>query len=164
MPRTPAGTAIAAKPTPQATPAQLNYLIGLIQERDTTGIELPRVEPGFVTMTTASSLITKLKAAPRKAKGTQPTEEHLGLWTYDGGAFEVRQSESSGRFYTVGMTDDGWRMATGMTVKVIDGGHRMTDEEIRAFGVTFVHCMICGRRLTNPESIEAGIGPICATL
>lgn len=23
-------------------------------------------------------------------------------------------------------------------------------------------CRVCGRRLTNPESVEAGIGPVCS--
>ena len=24
-----------------------------------------------------------------------------------------------------------------------------------------VRCVVCGRRLTNPESVKAGIGPVC---
>jgi uncharacterized protein DUF6011 len=24
-------------------------------------------------------------------------------------------------------------------------------------------CVICARRLTDPKSVEAGIGPVCAT-
>jgi hypothetical protein len=31
-----------------------------------------------------------------------------------------------------------------------------------AYGKTQGECAICGRRLDNPESIERGIGPICA--
>ena len=31
------------------------------------------------------------------------------------------------------------------------------------FGKEFTRCSCCGRDLTDPESIEAGIGPVCAT-
>lgn len=35
-------------------------------------------------------------------------------------------------------------------------------EDAKEFGKAFGCCMVCGRTLTNPDSIEAGIGPICA--
>lgn len=39
---------------------------------------------------------------------------------------------------------------------------RMTVEEVAAEGRRMVRCIVCGTRLTNPESIERGIGPVCA--
>jgi hypothetical protein len=39
---------------------------------------------------------------------------------------------------------------------------RMTLEEAKAFGALYGTCCVCGRTLTKEESIEAGIGPICA--
>ena len=41
--------------------------------------------------------------------------------------------------------------------------HKMTLEEAKAFGVEFGVCCRCAATLTNPDSIEAGIGPICAS-
>lgn len=38
----------------------------------------------------------------------------------------------------------------------------MSKEDAAEFGHAFGVCMVCGRELTNPDSIEAGIGPICA--
>lgn len=35
-------------------------------------------------------------------------------------------------------------------------------EEAKEFGRAFGCCMVCGATLTNPDSIEAGIGPVCA--
>lgn len=29
-------------------------------------------------------------------------------------------------------------------------------------GMASAHCSICGRELTNPESIKRGIGPVCS--
>ena len=40
---------------------------------------------------------------------------------------------------------------------------RVTLEQASEFGKTTGTCMMCGRELTNPESISRGIGPICAS-
>lgn len=37
-----------------------------------------------------------------------------------------------------------------------------TLEEAKAYGRRTGRCMVCGRKLTHPTSVEAGIGPICA--
>lgn len=34
--------------------------------------------------------------------------------------------------------------------------------EAKEFGRMTGHCCVCARRLDNPESVEAGIGPVCA--
>lgn len=34
----------------------------------------------------------------------------------------------------------------------------------RAYGIRSKRCGVCGRRLTVPSSIEAGIGPVCASI
>lgn len=38
----------------------------------------------------------------------------------------------------------------------------MSKDDAAAFGRLYGFCGCCGRRLTNEESIEAGIGPVCA--
>jgi len=40
--------------------------------------------------------------------------------------------------------------------------HRMSLEEAKEFGALYGTCCVCGRTLTNEDSIEAGIGPVCA--
>lgn len=40
--------------------------------------------------------------------------------------------------------------------------HMLTLEQAREFGALYGTCCVCGRTLTNEESIAAGIGPICA--
>lgn len=54
-----------------------------------------------------------------------------------------------------------WEYAPGV-VKNLQPIHRMTLEDAKQFGRVSGNCMVCGRELTNPESIEAGIGPVCA--
>lgn len=39
---------------------------------------------------------------------------------------------------------------------------RMTLEQAKAHGAQYGTCCVCGATLTDPKSIEAGIGPVCA--
>lgn len=56
------------------------------------------------------------------------------------------------------------------TAARVDEGHRLAVETLasdpKAAAIAFGHktgsCCICGRTLTDPESVKAGIGPICA--
>ncbi len=49
-------------------------------------------------------------------------------------------------------------------VKLLErqGGRKMTLEEAEEFGALYGFCCRCGRTLTDENSIEAGIGPVCA--
>lgn len=44
----------------------------------------------------------------------------------------------------------------------LDARWRLSVEDAKQFGALYGSCMVCGRVLTNEESIAAGIGPICA--
>lgn len=46
--------------------------------------------------------------------------------------------------------------------KKLTSANKMTIEEAKAFGALYGTCCVCGRTLTDEESIAAGIGPICA--
>lgn len=46
-------------------------------------------------------------------------------------------------------------------INSLTGGMRLTQEEAAQFGQLYGICCICGLTLTNEESIELGIGPIC---
>lgn len=39
---------------------------------------------------------------------------------------------------------------------------RLTVEQVGALGKSWDHCLCCGRRLDDPESVDRGIGPVCA--
>ncbi len=49
-----------------------------------------------------------------------------------------------------------------MIYKLKTSGQELTLELAKEYGKLYGQCMICGRTLTNEDSIEAGIGPICA--
>ena len=50
---------------------------------------------------------------------------------------------------------------TGL-IRKLDESMRMTLEQAKQYGAIYGVCCNCGRTLTNEDSIEAGIGPICA--
>jgi hypothetical protein len=73
----------------------------------------------------------------------------------------------SGRQYAkvlVKYDDDSWgfEIARGVIFK-LRPEHKMSLEDAKKFGALYGTCCVCGRTLTNEESIEAGIGPICAS-
>lgn len=53
----------------------------------------------------------------------------------------------------------------GLTFRMFTYLTNATPEQAKACGVRWAKesgkCFVCGRKLTTPESIEAGIGPIC---
>lgn len=59
----------------------------------------------------------------------------------------------------------------GSMMKTLTSEHKMTEEQAKAFhdatkakyGVDYGFCCVCGKLLTVKKSIDAGIGPKCAT-
>jgi hypothetical protein len=93
------------------------------------------------------------------------------------GSLHVKAAPATGRnpgclYVTRGSEYQGKVLADG-TWQPMRGADVETDEELlalaegpleaaRAHGIATGVCGCCGRELTNPESIAAGIGPICA--
>ena len=50
----------------------------------------------------------------------------------------------------------------GQVWKNVEGWRPLTLDEAKIHGRNSGRCLICSRELTNPDSIAAGIGPICA--
>ena len=61
-----------------------------------------------------------------------------------------------------GQTRVSYVPAKGMVAK-LSQADRMDADEVAAFGKLTMVCMRCGIRLEVPESVERGIGPVCAT-
>lgn len=47
-------------------------------------------------------------------------------------------------------------------MRLLSEDTRLTLDEAKDFGACYGTCAVCGRTLTNEESIAAGIGPVCA--
>lgn len=94
-----------------------------------------------------------------------------GFYSLKGKVYKVQRAiHGSGHLYAkvlippnrnAGETKAHWAMASGF-YKMLTPAMRLQREEAVKFGKLYGVCCICGRTLTNEESIEAGIGPVCA--
>jgi uncharacterized protein DUF6011 len=105
-----------------------------------------------------------VQAEPTLSEPQYVTE--TGMYQVDGRIFKVLPSRTSERHYAkelVGEGDGTYRFtyAPG-AMRLIRAEHRMTDEQAREFGRTTGICCVCARLLTDPQSIAAGIGPVCS--
>lgn len=93
---------------------------------------------------------------------TDPVTEGM-YQTSDGTVYKVQRSRDSGRLYAKRLDPDTQRFeyASG-AMRKLTADDRMTLEAAAAYGKLYGVCCVCGRELTNEDSIEAGIGPICA--
>ena len=149
----------------EATEKQVQIIARLVEEREIspTGSARLLLEMWDFDRTreTATVLIDALMALPRVEKAPAPS----GLHVLDGEVYRVVVSRDSGRPYAlrlVAACTGAFEYAPG-AVRRLSEDTMMTLEEARDYGVRYGVCAACGRTLTNPESIEYGIGPICRT-
>lgn len=103
-------------------------------------------------------------ATTEKTPKATPVEE--GMYSKDGEIYRVVTS-GSGRRYAKRLV---WEDDDDKPAYVYDRGaitrltpaDRMSEEEAAQFGKDYGVCCVCARKLTNPDSIDRGIGPICA--
>ena len=148
----------------EATEKQVRFIDRLVEEREIppTGSARLLLEMWEFDKTreTATVLIDALMALPRVEKAPAPS----GLHVLDGEVYRVVVSRGSGRPYALRLVEapGAFEYAPG-AVRRLSEDTMMTLDEARDYGVRYGVCAACGRTLTNPESIEYGIGPICRT-
>ena len=115
-----------------------------------------------------SRWIDRLISKVRELKAAMPELED-GMYVLDGVIFKVQHAvHGSGRQYAKRLVPNSpgerasFEYAPGM-VRKLRPEHRMTMDQAKEFGALYGTCCQCGRVLTNEDSIEAGIGPICAS-
>jgi hypothetical protein len=165
-----------SSPLPLASDKQLAYIISLASQRDLAAssqtaliqhtVSLATTNPAKVTKAAASTIIdkmvrlpylnTKTAQSPAKKVGLEP-----GYYTLDTDVFKVVRSPQSGNLYAKKFTPAGFEYAQGMVPKIIKGGAKLTLEEAKAYGKLYGTCVICARTLTDEQSIEIGVGPVC---
>jgi hypothetical protein len=95
---------------------------------------------------TADGSIVKLQE--NKAK----TNTYTSLWTSFGGE----------RLTLTGEHVNGEWVYAPELKRALRPEQRMTVDEAKHFGLVFGQCAKCGRHLSDANSVEAGIGPVCA--
>lgn len=115
---------------------------------------------------TASALITALQSAPRKASeraSRTVTVTEAGMYrTADGRIYRVQPSRDSGHLYAKRLCEGGGFEYAPGAVYFLTPADRMTLAQAQAYGVETGVCCVCGAFLTDPKSVERGIGPVCA--
>lgn len=111
-------------------------------------------------------------AALENASSTHETatEEHVfvsevGMYRVGERIFKVLPSRNSDRHYAKELIGES---ATGYSFQYAKGAmylikaeHRMSLKQAAEFGKLTGTCCCCGKLLTDPKSIEKGIGPVC---
>lgn len=145
-----------------ATEGQMKFIRSLIGQKYPSDRheELNNFFGDTMTFDDASKMINHMKTLP-DAETKVVLEE--GVYRYEDNAARVVHS-NNGRVYASlwnAETQD-WDYTPGLST-LIKPEDRMTLAEMAAFGQAFGRCGHCNRKLTKKESMEAGIGPICAT-
>ncbi len=160
------------QPKDEPSPKQLDYIKSL-RDQHIVPENFDELFPSdSLSRTIASKVIEYLKAQPYKPRETAPvngTESVTeGLYRVGEVIYRVKRSRESGRLYACEVIPprvEGGKpefiYASG-AMREIKPEHRMTLDEVNAYSIEVGFCGICGRTLTRKESIDRGIGPICA--
>lgn len=124
----------------------------------------------------ASRWIDRLIQKIGQLRATRPATAAIedGMYQLDGAIYKVQHAvHGSGQQYakrlhiSLGQGRNGGNRAEFIyepgAVRRLRPEHRMTIEQAQQFGALYGTCCQCGRTLTDEKSIEAGIGPICAS-
>lgn len=144
-----------------ATPKQISFLRTLADERD---YDLSRFDLSTLTVREASETIERLLARPRVTAVTFVAELELGMYRLSNGdIYRVQRSRESGRLYAkkLDWANNSFVFESG-AMRLLTADDRMTLDEAKAWGVETGICCVCSAFLTDPKSVEAGIGPVCA--
>lgn len=107
------------------------------------------------------------RQAGRQAQAPANPVTEVGMYlNADGVAYRVKRSQA-GRLYASRYVPEAQERADrfvyeGGAVYRLDASMRMTMEQAKALGAQYAQCCVCGRDLSAEQSVEAGIGPVCA--
>lgn len=154
-------------PTGKPSDKAFQFAVSLI-EQTTVGKPAVRLDlfaklAGF-NAGQVSGLIDTLKMAANEQKKsapapTLPAEMVPGTYMVDGEAYALKISKSG---YPYIMQNGIYLGAKGEAAKIIDAIKADPKGCAVAYGKATGVCGVCHKTLTDPKSIAAGIGPVCA--
>lgn len=156
--------------TRMATDSQLAFIRDLLSQVDGKNATRRTLETGAaITRREASTMIDQLmerrnsaRADTRRritpASGTMLTP---GMYSVNGVPVKVFRARNGQHLLAKKLQQGEW-VYLGAARRFVTPDQQMTLEQASEYGRRTGTCCSCGRRLTNPTSISAGIGPICA--
>jgi len=96
----------------------------------------------------------------------EPVTE-AGMYRKAGVVFRVKQARQGRNFYALRYVPEALVKADRFVyeagaIRRLSPADRLTLDEAKALGHHFGICCVCGAELSDPKSVEAGIGPVCA--
>ena len=161
------------------SPKQLAWIERMIEGKDISSLpenyqaRIAEIAAG-APIKSARELIDALKDLPWKKRGagaenSDPVVE-AGMYRKDGVIYKVQKAvHGSGNLYAKELlppAEKGGKASFAYAkgaIRKLQASDRLSLEDAKKFGALYGSCCVCGRVLTKEESIEAGIGPICAS-
>lgn len=147
------------------TEKQEHFLGRLINERAVTdeqrGVVMSALERGM-TSREASGHIDALLGLPKRPTepGVLPPE---GIHYVDGVIYKVKPSRSGWAYAKrLDLDPRGWQYVAREPFHLLSADTLITPEQAYEFATAYGVCANCGKDLTDPKSVERGVGPVCA--
>lgn len=155
-----------------ATDKQRQFIETLLATKSLEGTVYDGWIPDWsrATKKTASAVIDALldlPAIPAHTGSGHPSDLQAGVYTYAIDQYaRVYRSQQSGRMLAKRIHMEDGTVSyeyLGLAARVLGrDAVRLPLEEVGALGIATSTCLVCGRRLDDPESVDRGIGPVCA--
>lgn len=111
-----------------------------------------------------SRAIDAIKASLERMSAAQGMAEDTAPGFYvdaDGTLIRAKRARATGCMYGLVLADDGgWEYTRGVLRRT--GLRAALLDEIAGRGRAAGVCLLCGRTLTDPDSRQRGVGPVCA--
>ncbi len=89
--------------------------------------------------------------------------EDIGIYTDGVNTFKVQRARSGSHTFALRLVGSEFVFRNGDTKQLTRGAYRkLTRDEAAAYGHQFGRCIVCAADLTDPASVERGMGPVCA--
>jgi len=164
-----------------ATGPQVDYIRDLLDERAVENPDALKEQAKTLDKRMASRWIARLKEVPKRhesqrhQRGSTPSVKS----DVPAGRYAVTGEDGTTDFYRVDRPAEGkWAGYVFVKLQISDEYQRIPlrnvqtildkietagpEQASKRYGRELGHCGVCGRTLTNNDSIERGIGPVCA--
>ena len=155
-----------------ATGPQRDYVNTLLNDRAYDQAKVLEIAPNRdYSKSQAGELITYLKGCPFKPReGAKAKVSEAGMYKQGDVIYKVQKAvHGSGNLYakklvvsTIGESFDVSFVYAPGAINRLSAEDKLSLEDAKAFGAVYGSCCVCGRTLTDENSIAAGIGPVCA--
>lgn len=124
---------------------------------------LERTDSGFAVRHREGQCLAHSATTQYSASQTPAAAD--GLYMHNMQVYCVRRSRTSQRraayrLVIAGRGSASWSYERGMIFR-LTADEQLTEQQARDVGHSWGVCAVCARTLTNPESVELGIGPVC---